>query len=235
MMENPLPERYSIHKEKDTTIIYVSARKDLLNKIPLDGTIGSPSELRGRGKIYILDGNIVVRPLVHGGMLRAFTQDRFLIVKRSIRELKVSSYLISKGIPTPEVLAVRFIRKGIFYNICVISVLVPDSIDLMTYLETTRLDSRDVIKKTGELVRDIHGCGVFHSDLHIKNILLDKDLNLWILDLDKARRLAYMPPAVKWLNIKRFFCSCKKWEKKGRIVLPSGWEACFRQGYGARD
>ncbi|MCD6570623.1 MAG: hypothetical protein J7L53_07980 [Deltaproteobacteria bacterium] len=234
-MEGSLPKKYSIYKERNTTIIYTSDRRDVLDKIPAYGPIGRPSGLRGRSKIYILDDSMAVRPLVHGGVLRYFTQDRFLTMERSIRELKVSLYLISKSIPTPEILAIRFIRKGIFYNICVISVLVPDSIDLMTYLATDHSNSGDILKETGKLVRDLHALSVFHSDLHIKNILLDKNFNPWILDLDKARRLRYMPSILKWLNIRRFFRSCKKWENKGRIMLPADWEACFMDGYKTKD
>ncbi len=225
-----IPQGYSTYREENTTIIYKDKRKDLLEKIPRQGQIGKPSHLKGRNEIYILD-DIVIRNLTHGGMLRGITKDLFLSPKRSMRELAVSTYLRSRDISTPEIVAIRYVRKRIFISISVLSRLVPDSTDLMTYLETKRTDAGDLFEKTGELARKIHDAGVFHADLHIKNILLDAALNPWALDLDKARKFKYMPYALKWLNLKRFFRSCRKWEKKGKIMLPSNWQKKFMQGY----
>jgi 3-deoxy-D-manno-octulosonic acid kinase len=225
-----IPHGYSIHKEKNTTIIFKDERKDLLKTIPLEGQIGKPSLLKGRNEIHILN-DIVVRNLTHGGMLRGITKDRFLSPERSICELAVSAHLLSRGIPTPEILAIRCVRIGLFIYISVLSKLVPDSIDLMTYLTTKRTEAGDLFEKTGKLARKMHDSGVFHADFHIKNILLDATLTPWILDLDKAKKLEFMPYTLKWLNIKRFFRSCRKWAKKEKIMLPDNWQKKFMEGY----
>jgi len=148
-----------------------------------------------------------------------------------MRELKASAHLISRGILTPEIIAVRLIKEGPFYAIDVISRLIPGAVDLLMYLETVHEDSAELLKKSGMLIRKIHDSGVYHADLHIKNILLDDTKNLWVLDLDKAHQFDRLPGIMKQLNLKRFMRSVKKWQAKGRIHLPHEWTSIFLNGY----
>ena len=75
---------------------------------------------------------------MHGGLFRHITGKRFLTPNRTIRELKASAHLISCGILTPEIIAVRLIKEGPFYAIDVISRLISGATDLLMYLETVR-------------------------------------------------------------------------------------------------
>ncbi len=237
---------YRIIKTGDATII----AKEYLpeNIIPASGQIGRPSSMTGRGNMRMLGDDMIVRELVHGGFFGNITGRRFLGTSRSIRELKISNYLIENGIRTPEIPAVRFVRSGIFYSIDIVTRLVPNSIDLLTWLENFRLGQKGevlrfaqnnwqdnlfttIFHETGSLVRRMHDLGVWHADLHLKNILLDEHLNPWILDLDKAWRLPVLPGYLRQMNLKRFFRSCRKWTGKGMICLLPDYQLNFMKGY----
>jgi 3-deoxy-D-manno-octulosonic acid kinase len=216
--------------------------------IPASGPIGRPSAMTGRGNMRMLGDDMIVRELVHGGLFGKITGRRFLSTCRSVRELKISNHLRENGIHTPEIPAVRFVKSGLFYSIDIITRLVPDSIDLLTWLEKFMLEQKGEVQRfaqnnrrdnifttvfheTGLLVRRMHELGVYHADLHLKNILLDNQMNPWLLDLDKAWQLPVLPDFMRQMNLKRFFRSCRKWTGNGRILLPPDYRSSFLDGY----
>lgn len=222
---------YSSERNGNTTIIYKSALPGLPGLIEKQRTAPVYADLRGRAQIRILEPDMVERTLTHGGLMRHITGKRFFSPARSLRELEISNYLIAMGIPTPEILALRLKRKGLFHNIAVVSKLVPESVDLLTYLEDSHEDVLSIFKQTGSLIQKIHASGVHHADLHIKNILLDKNKTPWVLDLDKAYRFSSLGFLLRYKARRRFIHSCKKWQKRNRITLPDGWEDALRKGY----
>jgi len=223
---------YTTCRENNTTLIYRSSMSDLKNLAGIKGPLGKRSSLNGRSPIGIIEPDMVVRTLMHGGLFRHITGKNFLSPARTIRELKVSAYLSSKAIPTPEILAVRLLKKGLFYHIEVVSRLVPESTDLLIYLEAPRDDSMEMLENAGRLIRRVHSIGVYHADLHIKNLLLDRSKTLWLLDLDKAYQFDALPGFLRWINVRRFIRSLKKWLGKGRIHLSHDWKGSFMKGYG---
>jgi 3-deoxy-D-manno-octulosonic acid kinase len=222
---------YSIREEGDLTLIYKPALPGLWDLAKNKGLMGEATTLTGRSPLRFIEPDMVVRTLMHGGLFRHITGKRFLSPNRTIRELKVSAYLAAHGIRTPEILAVRLIRTGLFYSIDVVSHFIPDSMDLLVHLEEGHTDSLELIKKSGSLIRSIHDLGVYHADLHVKNLLLANSGNLWVLDLDKAYQFALLPEFMKRMNLKRFMRSIKKWQTKGRIHLPDEWASSFLEGY----
>jgi 3-deoxy-D-manno-octulosonic acid kinase len=222
---------YIIREEDHLTLICKPALPGLWDLARTKGPIGETSTLTGRSPLRFIEPDMVVRTLMHGGAFRHITGKRFLSPNRTIRELKVSAYLRAHGIRTPEILAVRLIKEGLFYSIDVVSAFIPDSKDLLVHFEKDHTDNLEHLKKSGLLIRAIHDLGVYHTDLHIKNLLLDNSGNLWVLDLDKAYQFALLPEFMKQMNLKRFMRSIKKWQAKGRIHLPDEWASSFLNGY----
>jgi tRNA A-37 threonylcarbamoyl transferase component Bud32 len=222
---------YSIRKEDNLTLIYKPALPGLWDSAKTKGPMGETTTLTGRSPLRFIEPDMVVRTIMHGGVFRHITGKRFLSPNRTIRELKVSAYLAAHGIRTPEILAVRLIKEGLFYSIDVVSKFIPDSKDLLVHFEKGHTDNLELIKISGLLIRQIHDLGVYHTDLHIKNLLLDSSGNLWVLDLDKAYQFALMPEFMKQMNLKRFMRSIIKWQTKGRIHLPDEWASSFLDGY----
>jgi tRNA A-37 threonylcarbamoyl transferase component Bud32 len=224
---------YSTLHESNITVIYRSSLSDLKELLRVRGPLGEESPMRGRSTIRIIQPDMLVRPLMHGGFFRHITGKNFISPARTLRELQISSFLVSRGILTPEILGARILEKGFFCNIDVVTRLVPGSTDLLAYLETSHSDGEQVLMESGKIIRRLHDSGVYHTDLHIKNLLLDNGKALWILDLDKAYRFSTLPAFLKKLNIKRFFRSLEKWSTQGRIHLPANWDKTFMQGYEA--
>ncbi len=222
---------YSMTMRGSCNIIYRNTRANLPDLLSDSPDPGRETSITGRASIRLLEPDLVIRKLTHGGLLRHLTKDRFLSISRSLKELKASHHLICHGVNTPEVLGIRFLKKGLFFSIEVITRLIPDSVDLLTYLERPSDDTYALIRKTGTLIRDLHRLGVYHTDLHAKNILLDSRMTPWIIDLDNAFLFHKIPGILKTRNIRRFIHSLDKWSSKGRIVLPSQYKRAFMEGY----
>ncbi len=225
------PHGFTVLDRGDLTLLCRSDMPGLQERACTTGDLGMPSALSGRSTLRIIEPDMVVRRLMHGGLLRHITGWRFTSPRRTLREIEVSLHLASHGVPTPEILAVRMQRQGWFYRIDVITRLVPDSADLLTFLEKPRPDGGDIMLGAGALIRRMHDLGVYHADLHIKNILRDAGGGLWLLDLDKAHRFDEVPGFMKRLNLKRFVHSVNKWHHRGRIHLCDDWNDRFRDGY----
>ncbi len=226
---------YEIREVPPYTIIYRPSLPQLPHVLSGGPMLGTDTGLSGRTSVRIMEPGLVVRTLTHGGALRNVFKTRFLTLNRSIQELQCSAHLFSQGILTPEIVGMRFRKKVLFYSIEIISRMIPESTDLLAFLEQHPDDGSAVIRKTGALIRQIHRAQVYHADLHVKNIVLDKERNPWIIDLDKAYRFIDLPFILRYKNTRRFIHSLKKWDKRGRIHLPQGWEQAFMDGYAGQD
>lgn len=222
---------YDIRQIPPYTIVHKRSLPHLPDLIGGSPVLGTGSSISGRTSIRMIEPDLVVRTLTHGGTLRNILKSRFITIDRSLRELEVSAHLISQQVPTPEIVGLRIRKHGFFSFIEVISRMVPDSLDLLTYLEGRPDDGLDVIRETGTLIRVIHQAHVYHADLHVKNIVLDRGRKPWIIDLDSAYRFIDLPFILKFKNTRRFIHSLKKWDKKERIRLPQGWKQAFMAGY----
>jgi 3-deoxy-D-manno-octulosonic acid kinase len=231
MLEEVRGLGYDVVQMPPYTIVYRRDIADLPACIGARPHPGSETEVTGRSAIRVVEPGLVVRTLTHGGLLQRITGSRFLTLGRSLRELEISSFLLSQDVPTPIIAGLRFRKKGLFYYIEIISKLVPGSVDLLTHFEGRPDDALPLLRSAGALVRRLHDLGVYHFDLHVKNILLDVNRTPWIIDLDNACRFTSLPPVLKAKNLARFKRSLRKWDAKGRITLPHGWEQAFTGGY----
>ncbi len=222
---------YEVRKIPPYTVVYHPSLPQLPDLLSGRPVLGTDTGLSGRASIRFMEPGLVVRTLTHGGALRNVFKTRFLTLNRSLQELQSSAYLISQGIPTPEIVGLRFKKNGMFYAMEIISRMIPESVDLLAFLEQFPNGGSAVIRKTGALIRDIHRAQVYHADLHVKNIVLDKEQKPWIIDLDNAYRFIDLPFILRYKNTRRFIHSLKKWDKRGRIRLPRGWKQTFMEGY----
>ncbi|HPW69052.1 MAG: lipopolysaccharide kinase InaA family protein [Desulfomonilia bacterium] len=226
---------YEIREVPPYTIVYHPSLPQLPHVLSGGPVLGTDTGLSGRASIRTMEPGLVIRTLTHGGALRNVFKARFLTLNRSLQELQSSAHLISQGIPTPEIVGMRFRKNGLFYAMEIISRMIPESVDLLAFLEQCPDDGSAVIRKTGALIRAIHRARVYHADLHVKNIVLDKEQNPWIIDLDNAYRFIDLPFILRYKNTRRFIHSLKKWDKRGRIRLPFGWKQSFMDGYAGQE
>ena len=194
---------------------------------------------RGRGETALVEvpgstERLVLRRLLHGGVLGPLLGPVFLGMGRPLRELRVTAELRSAGAPVPRpALALGRRMVGPFRSLVVGTYLVPDAVDALHFLESEP-DHRRLLRAAsavGRAVRRFHDEGGRHSDLHVKNLLIRErgdTTECIVIDLDKARITPGLTPGERMTQIMRLFRSLLK---RG-VLEPVGSRGCA-QFFGA--
>ena len=166
---------------------------------------------------------MMVRRYVHGGLLAAVTRDLYLGPDRALDELDVAEVARKGGVRTTEPLGVLLRKeKGPFWRLAYLSMEVGDSEDLIHYCcrltdyppETAALEKRGVIREAARQIRKMHDIGIFHGDLHLKNLLLQRQAsdtpNVYIIDFDRAKAGPPLSIEARFKNLARLARSIRK-------------------------
>jgi len=202
----------------------------------LTGGQQSGSSVEGRRSHAVIDlpggGKAVARHYAHGGLLRSLTGDRFFGAGRFASEVRVSEHLRARGVNTPEVLGllVRFAPFG-FCRGHIVTRMVEGGRDLLLHLSSRAgkeqmadpRRKREFLRTAAEQVRKMHDAGVYHADIHIKNLLLGPGGAVYILDLDRASIQAQLKLPHRVANLLRLGRSL---EKTGTDSIITGRD-CF--------
>ena len=159
---------------------------------------------------------LVLRRLLHGGLLGPLLGSAFLGMSRPLRELRVTAELQSAGAPVPRP-ALAWGRRiaGPFWAPVVGTYLEPDAVDALTFLESEPDPPRllRAAEAVGSAVRRFHDEGGRHADLQVKNLLVREIYDTTecvIIDLDKARITLGLTPGERMAQIMRLFRSLLK-------------------------
>jgi tRNA A-37 threonylcarbamoyl transferase component Bud32 len=242
-MDSPptLPHGFSAIKMGKTELLIKDRYKDRL----MEREIHNPEALirRQRDKAQFMEGRgvlvslpieekgaerMIIRHYEHGGIFRALTKDLFLVGSRPFRELVITEMARKAGLPTIEILVA--IKRWVFwpfYTADLVSREIPNSIDLMQYFirwdkagdHQWLREKRELIRQAGRLVREMHEVGIYHSDLHLKNFIVEMGKqevgSLHIIDFDRSMTIHPLE-SDKWLaNLVRLDRSVEKWRAKG--------------------
>jgi serine/threonine protein kinase len=101
------------------------------------------------------------------------------------------------------------------------------AIDLMELLlnpEKNKLvvQKSQIINKTANAVKEMHCAGIYHADLHLKNILVQSaagKVNVYIIDLDKSRQYEKISLHKRMRNIMRLDRSVEKMIRNNKDVF----------------
>lgn len=183
-------------------------------------------------KTFIMEslGNVsfVVRDYCHGGLFGKILRDIFWNSLRPLRELSICEAAGKSGIKTSEVIAIVKNRVlGPIYKCRLVSKEITGAIDLMELLlnaEKNKLVARkrQIINKTAKAVKEMHGAGIYHADLHLKNILIQSavgKVDVYIIDLDKSRQYEKISLHQRMRNIMRLDRSVEKMIKNNRVTF----------------
>lgn len=181
--------------------------------------------------------NIVIRHYYRGGLIGAwFLRDLFLDFNRPINELIVTEQARAKGVPVPEILGLVISRVGgVFYRAEIILKEVPQTQNLNELFsglmaqgvspETLRLTKLELNKAIAGSIRLLHQVGIYHRDLNIRNILIQKTngtgLKAYIIDFDKSKRFNELHFKKRIHNLIRLNRSIEKWGWSGKIINTS--------------
>jgi tRNA A-37 threonylcarbamoyl transferase component Bud32 len=197
----------------------------------------------GRGATVILEPRegerLLVRRVLHGGLLGPLLGASLLGLARPLRELAATSLLRSRGAPVPRP---AFVwgehRIGPFYRAAVATWLEEESQDALGFLESDPSPARILraAEAAGRAVRRLHDAGGRHADLHVKNLLLRErqaETECIVIDLDRIRVAESLGPRRRMQELMRLMRSLLK----RRVLATVGPRAVARffGAYAGRD
>ena len=172
-------------------------------------------EAIGRGSAWYLEaphGPVVLRHYLRGGWAAAFSRQSYFFTgvekSRPFREYHVLVEMFADGLPVPRPVAALCQHHGMLSTGALMTARIPSAKTL-----AEMVSSGDVVDgvwiRVGECIRKFHEAGAWHADLNIRNILLDQDLKVYLIDFDRAQ---YSPgkPVNGEGNLKRLKRSLQK-------------------------
>ena len=194
--------QHVIHKQKSLAIAYDSSMVEALSvdyfniefwksKDALSG------KAMGRGSAWFIDapfGPVVLRQYLRGGWIAKISRRSYAFStfsrSRPFLEYHLLAKLYDTGLPVPRPVAALCEHHGFISTGSLMTVQIPSAQTLADVLgETqTRPDSFEGLwESVGKCIRRFHQAGVWHADLNARNILLDAELNVYLIDFDRAR------------------------------------------------
>jgi 3-deoxy-D-manno-octulosonic acid kinase len=158
---------------------------------------------------------MVLRHYWRGGMVGRVIKDRYwrspVESSRAMREFTLLGWMHGQGLPVPRPVAARYAPAGLFYRADLLMLRLPGTRTLADVLADSALPLPDWMR-IGAVIARMHRCGVNHSDLNCRNILLDAEGQIWLIDFDKCERRAPGPWAQA--NLDRLERSLRKEQGK---------------------
>jgi tRNA A-37 threonylcarbamoyl transferase component Bud32 len=172
----------------------------------------------GRNTAWFLNHagrDLVLRHYWRGGMVGRFIKDLFMREavgnSRAMQEFSLLGWMHQKGLPVPRPVAARYSRTGLWYRADLLMEMIPATRPLADLLVEKRL-TEDDWKRIGAVIARMHSLGVQHSDLNCRNILLDTEGQVWLIDFDKCERR--LPGKWQKQNLERLERSLNKEKTK---------------------
>ena len=195
----------------------------------------------GRGQAMIFtyhDKSMVLRYYRRGGMLGRLNKDLYLRTtsnrSRGYQELNLLAQMQSLKLPVPNPFAARFVPSGIMYRADILIEEIPSAKTFFDALRDDSLDAEAWASLGGTIAR-FHANGIDHTDLNIRNILLDQNSKFWLIDFDKCSRRK----AGGWSqsNLARLKRSIEKEHSKYHFAgyTPDNWHAFIQQYNAVRE
>lgn len=169
-------------------------------------------QAKGRGNTIFFKQNAadyVLRHYLRGGQATKISKDKYFFLglarTRSFAEMRLNDYLYQQGLPVPVPVAAKVIRHGLVYSADFISLKIANS---QTLLEYVKCDPIGIWRKVGKTIRQFHQAGLNHADLNMRNIMVDKNNKVFLIDFDKCHLGA--SEVQKKSNLARLYRSMNK-------------------------
>lgn len=148
-------------------------------------------EAPGRGSSLFLDAGReqwVLRPYRRGGLVARLNEAGYLWTglerTRAFREFRLTAHLHELGLPVPRPVAAGVTRGGLGYTATLITVRIRAARALAERLADVE---PALLERVGATLRRFHAAGLDHVDLNARNILVDAEGQVWLIDLDRCR------------------------------------------------
>lgn len=184
----------------------------------------------GRGSAWFVAaacpgaGATVLRHYRRGGWVARLVADRYLWrgeeATRAFRELRLLAAIEALGLPAARPVAARYLRAGVAYRADLLTLEIARARPLAARLAEGL--AAPVWARIGRMIRQFHDAGVCHADLNARNVLLDADDAVHLIDFDRGALLA--PGPWRERNLERLRRSLLKLGGRGPAGdEPRGW------------
>lgn len=190
-------------------------------------------QAQGRGTTIFIQHeqqHWVLRHFKRGGLVGKLLSDQYLFLgvarSRPFEEFRLLKMMREQGLLVPTPVAARIHRQGIIYRGDLITKNIPDSNDLHHMLCRQSL-SKDDWHNVGKALAAMHNCQVYHHDANIRNIMMDQNRHIWLIDFDRCHKR--QGNSWKQSNLNRLLRSLKKEKNKNPVFYwdESKWKHCI--------
>ena len=193
-------------------------------------------EAIGRGSAWFIEtphGPVVLRHYLRGGWAATFSRQNYFFTgvlnSRPFREYHVLVELYAMGLPVPSPVAALCQHHGVVSTGAIMTACITSS-KTLTDLLSSGDPAEGIWRRVGSCIRRFHDAGVWHADLNARNILLDADHAVYLIDFDRARFSPGKPVNGEG-NLKRLKRSLQKLSLAGEMpALQQAW-AELKAGY----
>jgi len=147
----------------------------------------------GRGSAWFIQapfGPVVLRRYLRGGWAAALSREHYVYTgvstSRPFREYHLLAAMRELQLPVPRPVAALCQHRGILSKGAIITKRIMDTTPLADLLEAN-CPNHKTWAAIGECIRRFHAAGIWHADLNARNILLDGDARVFLIDFDRAR------------------------------------------------
>lgn len=154
-----------------------------------DAILGSAA---GRGTTLFFrhaDTEYVMRTYLRGGLIGKLIHDQYLFLgwqaTRAWQEFELLEWMHSIGLPVPLPIAGWLERNGLTYRAKLIMQRLDAAEDLIDVLAKRAID-QGIWNQIGATIARMHQANVYHHDLNCKNIMLDANDKVWLIDFDRC-------------------------------------------------
>jgi len=163
--------------------------RETWERLLLGAAIGSG---RGGAARLVLPGGsrVVLKRMRRGGVMAPVWRERFPGTGRLLANLTVPMEAISRGVPTPEPVAMLMMEgPRRMFSAWIALTEITGTEDLLTRLRRPPAPGIEEMRSVLETVRRTHDAGLRHRDLNLGNLLVGDGEEGWtvhIIDLDRA-------------------------------------------------
>ena len=192
------------HRGKSWAVVYDAAIKDVpgLDDFSVDywrTRQAVTAEAEGRGSAWFIEapyGSVVLRYYLRGGWAARVSRQTYIFTgvssSRPFREYHILASLYEMGLPVPRPVAALCQYKGLFATGAIMTACIPSARTLADDV-SGRHQADGLWASIGRCIRRFHDAGAWHADLNARNILLDSESRVYLIDFDRARLQAGTP------------------------------------------
>jgi 3-deoxy-D-manno-octulosonic acid kinase len=190
--------KHVIHKEKSWAVAYDAGLMETpgLEYFDVDcwrSRQALTGQAVGRGSAWFIEapfGPVVLRRYLRGGWAAVISRENYFFTgvsrSRPFREYHLLVELFAQGLPVPQPVAALCQHRGLIATGAIMTMRIAATRTVADMISGDGVDA-DIWANIGRCIRRFHEVGVWHADLNARNILLDAESQVFLIDFDRAR------------------------------------------------